>query len=85
MPADQLLFEVSQQRGIAGRVVRPDIVRLVDDAAAQQPIPDAVGDGSGKPRVLGRDQPIGEDFPRVPVGRQLGLLAVREYRLDAAH
>ena len=39
---DQFLLQVGQQFGIDRRIVRADVVGLVDDAAAQQPGPDAV-------------------------------------------
>jgi hypothetical protein len=49
----ELLLQQGEQLRIGGRVVRPDVVRRVDDAAAQEPEPDAVGNVAGKPGALG--------------------------------
>src|SRR5581483_12037348 len=56
--------------GIGGRIIGADVVGLLDDAAPEQPIPRAVGDGTGEPRVGGGDQPVGEDGTRVAPGSQ---------------
>ena len=77
---DQFLLQIGQQLGIARRVVLPDVVRLVDDAASQQPGPDAVHDAAREPRILRGDQPIGEDLPRIPVRGQLDLGSIRKDR-----
>ena len=52
MGGDQFLLQVGQQFGIARRIVGPDVVRLVNDAAAQQPGPDAVDDVAREPGIL---------------------------------
>ena len=57
-----------------------DIVRLLDDAPAEQPVPDAVDHVAGEPRVLRLDQPVGENGARVQPRREMRALAVGENR-----
>ena len=61
----QLPLQIGQQLGIDGRVVRADVVRLVNDASPQQPRPDAVDYVAGEPGILGRRQPVRERLARV--------------------
>ncbi len=62
--------------GLLGGLSGPDVVRLVDDAASQQPGPDAVHDVAGEPRVIRGDQPVGEDLARILVRGDAGRRAV---------
>ena len=73
----QLLFQVGQQCRHAGGVVLADVVGQVNDAAPQQPGPNAVGNATGEPRVFWRNEPVGEDLARILVGRHLELGPVR--------
>ena len=75
---DQFLLQVGEQFGIRRRIVGPDVVGLLDDAAAEQPGPDAVDDVAREPGILGRDQPVGEDLARVAAGGELGGRAIGE-------
>ena len=65
----EFLFQKSQQCGIHRRVGGPDVVRFVDDAAAEEPGPGTVGHGPREPRVAGCHQPVGEHVARVVAGR----------------
>ena len=56
-----------QQRPVDGRVGQPEIVVRIDNAAAQQVIPDTVGLGPGEKGIVG---------PRHPVGQQLEAISV---------
>ena len=69
----QLLFQVCEQRGVFRRIVGADVIGLVNDAAAQQPRPDAVDDIPREPGVLRRNQPVGKNFARIAV---VSMLAV---------
>ena len=79
---DQLALEVGQQPGVRGRVVGSDVVGLVDDPAAQEPGPHAVDDAPREPRVLRRDQPVGEHAARVLTRRDPDPHAVGQDRLQ---
>ena len=61
----QFLFQESQQLRVARRVVRPDIVRLMNDASPQKPGPDAIHDILRKPGIVPSRQPIGKNHARV--------------------
>ena len=75
---NQFLFETGQQLWIAGRIVRADVVRLLNDAASQQPRPGAVDDVAREPRIVRPGQPAGEHLARIPVRQQSDRRAVRK-------
>jgi hypothetical protein len=58
---DQFLFQMGQEWGMDGRIIRADVVRLVNDPAAEQLGPDTIHDVASKPRIIRADQPIGEN------------------------
>ena len=68
---DQFTFKKREQLGITRRIVWPEIIGFMNDAATQKPRPDAVGDVAGEPGILRRDQPVGERLPRIAVCQQL--------------
>ncbi len=71
----QFLFQIGQELGMDGRIIRPDVIRLVDDPSAQQPGPDTIGDIACEPRIVRSDQPIGKD--------RAGVLARLDLHSDA--
>ena len=76
MRSDQFVFQVGQQLGVARRVVGANVVGLVNDAAAVEPVPRAIDDVAGEPGILGVDQPIGKDLAGIAIGRNAGSGAV---------
>ena len=70
--SDQFTLQVGQQLGVAGRVVGANVVGLVNNAAAIEPVPEAIDDVAGEPGILGVDQPIGEHLAGIAVGRNVG-------------
>ena len=64
----EFAFQIREQRGITRRIVGADVVRLVDDAATEEPRPDTIYHAPCKPRIVWRNQPIGEDLARITIG-----------------
>ena len=66
--ADQFLLQVGQQLGVHGRIVGAQIVGLMNDAAAEQPTPDAVDGVAREPGILGATSQSAKSFARVAAG-----------------
>ena len=78
----ELAFEIGEQFRIARRIGGPQVVRLVNDAAPQQPEPDAVHDGFGEVRIAGRGEPCRQLAARIFLRAHLdGGAGFREPRL----
>ena len=54
----QLVAELFEQLGVAGRVADADVVHRLDDSLAEEVGPDAVGDAGGKVRVFRAGEPL---------------------------
>ena len=74
----QFLREVGEQFRIAGRIVWPDVIGLVDNAAAQEPRPHAIDDAGGEVGILRCGQPGRKDLAGIAIRRQRDRRAVRE-------
>ena len=78
---NQVLLQIPEQFGIGGWIGRAQIVRRFDDAAAQQPVPDAVDDIRGEVGIVGSGQPLGQLPARILLRGELQRLAARHLRL----
>ena len=65
---DQVLGQGVEQLGVRRRVGDAHVVQRIDDAAAEEVRPVAVGHGPGEERVLRVDHPVDQLLPRVVVG-----------------
>ena len=73
MPAE-IVGERVEQRTVARRIGRAQVVHRLDQAAAHQVGPDPVDDHAGKKRVVVADDPVGQHLSRIAVGVRDKLL-----------